>query len=189
VIDMALLSVIRRWHFHRWSHLDPACHQLGQHAVAEIRRRLRLRGTGRSHARREWCAQGLPTLSEFASSLALEKRAAWGQTSCSDPQKLDRSELEFSAVFFRLGEGAESHEGIEVFGRAEGVHTEAGWWRYSESKSCTSRPSSSAGHHIYPASFIYMNGKWAKRRLHGHRFELTLKAMERQLNGYFHSRT
>ena len=44
---------------------------------------------------------------------------------CSEPRKLDRFWLEFSAVIPRLG-GAESDEGIEIFGRPEGVHSEAG---------------------------------------------------------------
>ncbi len=37
---------------------------------------------------------------------------------CSEPAKLDRFWLEFSAAIPRLG-GAESDEGIEVFGRPE----------------------------------------------------------------------
>jgi hypothetical protein len=44
---------------------------------------------------------------------------------CSETAKLDRFWLEFSALIPWLG-GAESDEGIEVFGRAEGVHTQAG---------------------------------------------------------------
>jgi hypothetical protein len=44
---------------------------------------------------------------------------------CSETAKLDRFWLEFSVMIPRLG-GAESDEGIEVFGRAEGVHTQAG---------------------------------------------------------------
>jgi hypothetical protein len=40
------------------------------------------------------------------------------------PQKLDRFWLESSASIPRLG-GAESDEGLEVFGRPEGVHFEA----------------------------------------------------------------
>ena len=46
----------------------------------------------------------------------------WG---CSEPRKSDRFWLEFSAVIPRLG-GAESDEGIEIFGRPEGVHSQAG---------------------------------------------------------------
>ena len=44
---------------------------------------------------------------------------------CSEPRKLDRFWLEFSAVIPRLG-GAESDESIEIFGCPEGVHSEAG---------------------------------------------------------------
>ena len=44
---------------------------------------------------------------------------------CSEPAKLDRFWLEFSAVSPRLG-GAESDEGFEVFGCPEGIHTQAG---------------------------------------------------------------
>jgi len=44
---------------------------------------------------------------------------------CSETAKLDRFWLEFSAVIPWLG-GAESDEGIEVFGRPEGVHSQAG---------------------------------------------------------------
>jgi hypothetical protein len=40
---------------------------------------------------------------------------------CSEAAKLDRFWLEFSAADSRLG-GAESDEGIEVFGRPEGVY-------------------------------------------------------------------
>jgi hypothetical protein len=43
---------------------------------------------------------------------------------CSETTKLDRFWLEFSAVIPWLG-GAESNEGIEVFGGAEGVHSQA----------------------------------------------------------------
>jgi putative transposase len=43
---------------------------------------------------------------------------------CSEPAKLDRFWLESSASIPRLG-GAESDEGLEVFGRPEGVHFEA----------------------------------------------------------------
>ncbi|MGB6538618.1 MAG: hypothetical protein WBF58_21965 [Xanthobacteraceae bacterium] len=45
---------------------------------------------------------------------------------CSEPHKLDRFWLEFSAVIPRLG-GAESDEGFEVFGRPEGVYTQTGY--------------------------------------------------------------
>ena len=45
--------------------------------------------------------------------------------SCSETGILDRFWLEFSAVIPGLG-GAESNEGIAVFGRPEGVHLEAG---------------------------------------------------------------
>jgi hypothetical protein len=44
---------------------------------------------------------------------------------CSETAKLDRFWLEFSAVIPWLG-GAESDEGIEVFGRPEGVHSQTG---------------------------------------------------------------
>ena len=44
---------------------------------------------------------------------------------CSEAAKLDRFWLEFSAVIPRLG-GAEIDEGFEVFGRPEGVHSQAG---------------------------------------------------------------
>ena len=44
---------------------------------------------------------------------------------CSETTKLDRFRLEFSAVIPWLG-GAESDEGIEIFGGAEGVHSQAG---------------------------------------------------------------
>jgi hypothetical protein len=44
---------------------------------------------------------------------------------CSEAAKLDRFWVEFSAVIPRLG-GAESDEGLEVFGRPEGVHIKAG---------------------------------------------------------------
>jgi hypothetical protein len=43
---------------------------------------------------------------------------------CSEPTKLDRFWLEFSAPIPWLG-GAESDEGLEVFGRPEGVYSEA----------------------------------------------------------------
>lgn len=43
----------------------------------------------------------------------------------SDPLKLDRFWLEFSACDSLPGNGAESDESIEVFGRAEGVHHQA----------------------------------------------------------------
>jgi hypothetical protein len=43
---------------------------------------------------------------------------------CSGAGILDRFWLEFSAVIPWLG-GAESDEGLEVFGRAEGVYSEA----------------------------------------------------------------
>jgi len=43
---------------------------------------------------------------------------------CSETGKLDRFWLEFSAVIPWLG-GAESNEGIEVFGGAEGVPSQA----------------------------------------------------------------
>ena len=49
---------------------------------------------------------------------------------CSEPRKLDRFWLEFSALIPWLG-GAESDEGIEVFGRPEGVHSEAGRRRHA----------------------------------------------------------
>jgi hypothetical protein len=52
---------------------------------------------------------------------AKEKMEDWR---CSEPAKLDRFWLEFSAVIPWLG-GAESNEGIEVFGGAEGVHSQA----------------------------------------------------------------
>ena len=42
----------------------------------------------------------------------------------SEPLKLDRFWLEFSAVIPWLG-GADNDEGIEVFGRPEGVHSQA----------------------------------------------------------------
>ena len=45
---------------------------------------------------------------------------------CSDPRKLDRVKLEFSATFPWLGEERNRNEGIEVFGRPEGVHHPAG---------------------------------------------------------------
>jgi hypothetical protein len=48
------------------------------------------------------------------------KRGWWH--SCSEAGILDRFWLEFSAVIPRLG-GAESNEGIEIFGRPEGVHS------------------------------------------------------------------
>jgi hypothetical protein len=44
---------------------------------------------------------------------------------CSAPNKLDHSELEFSAVASLAGRSGR-HEGIEVHGRPEGVHPEAG---------------------------------------------------------------
>jgi hypothetical protein len=44
---------------------------------------------------------------------------------CSEAAKLDRFWLEFSAVIPWLGE-AESDEGIEVFGRPEGIHSQTG---------------------------------------------------------------
>jgi hypothetical protein len=44
---------------------------------------------------------------------------------CSEAAKLDRFWLEFSAVIPWLG-GAESDEGIEVFGRPEGVYSQTG---------------------------------------------------------------
>jgi hypothetical protein len=44
---------------------------------------------------------------------------------CSEAGILDRFWLEFSAVIPWLG-GAESYEGIEVFGRPEGVHSQTG---------------------------------------------------------------
>jgi hypothetical protein len=44
---------------------------------------------------------------------------------CSETAKLDRFWVEFSVVIPRLG-GAESDEGLEIFGRAEGVHSQAG---------------------------------------------------------------
>jgi hypothetical protein len=44
---------------------------------------------------------------------------------CSEAAKLDLFWLEFSAVIPRPG-GAESNEGIEVFGGPEGVHSQAG---------------------------------------------------------------
>jgi hypothetical protein len=43
---------------------------------------------------------------------------------CSEAGKLDRFWVEFSAVIPRLG-GAESDEGFAVFGRPEGVHSQA----------------------------------------------------------------
>ncbi len=45
---------------------------------------------------------------------------------CSEAAKLDRFWLEFSVVIPRLG-GAESDEGLEFFGRPEGVHSQARW--------------------------------------------------------------
>ncbi len=47
------------------------------------------------------------------------------ESGCSEPRKLDRFWLEFSAVIPWLG-GAESDESIEIFGCPEGVHSEAG---------------------------------------------------------------
>jgi hypothetical protein len=44
---------------------------------------------------------------------------------CSEAAKLDRFWLEFSAVIPRLG-GAESDESLEIFGRPEGVYSQAG---------------------------------------------------------------
>jgi hypothetical protein len=44
---------------------------------------------------------------------------------CSEAAKLDRFWLEFSVVIPRLG-GAESDEGLEIFGRPEGVYSQAG---------------------------------------------------------------
>jgi len=44
---------------------------------------------------------------------------------CSETAKLDRFWVEFSAVIPRLG-GAESDEGLEVFGRPEGVYSQTG---------------------------------------------------------------
>ena len=41
---------------------------------------------------------------------------------CSEPRKLDRFWLEFSAIIPWLG-GAENDEGLEIFGRPEGVHS------------------------------------------------------------------
>ena len=60
---------------------------------------------------------------------ALEVAAAGGHnllasSGCSEPTKLDRFWLEFSAPIPWLG-GAESDEGLEVFGRPEGVYSEA----------------------------------------------------------------
>jgi len=49
----------------------------------------------------------------------------WLAAACSETTKLDRFRLEFSAVIPWLG-GAESDEGIEIFGGAEGVHSQAG---------------------------------------------------------------
>ena len=43
---------------------------------------------------------------------------------CSEPTKLDRFWLEFSAPIPWLG-GAESDEGLEIFGRPEGVYSQA----------------------------------------------------------------
>jgi hypothetical protein len=69
-----------------------------------------------------------------ATDLILRARVAGDQSGfigldshrvCSEPLKLDRFWLEFSAVISWLG-GAESDEGLEVFGRPEGVHFEAG---------------------------------------------------------------
>jgi hypothetical protein len=58
-------------------------------------------------------------------SLAVNgKRAPTERVGCSETTKLDRFWLEFSAVILWLG-GAESNEGIEVFGGAEGVHSQA----------------------------------------------------------------
>jgi len=45
---------------------------------------------------------------------------------CSETAKLDRFWLEFSAVIPWLG-AAENDEGLEVFGRPEGVYSQAGW--------------------------------------------------------------
>ena len=47
---------------------------------------------------------------------------------CSEPTKLDRFWLEFSAVIPWLG-GAKNDEGLEVFEHPEGVHPEAGCGR------------------------------------------------------------
>ena len=44
---------------------------------------------------------------------------------CSETAKLDRFWLEFSAVILSAG-GAENDESLEVFGRPEGVHSQAG---------------------------------------------------------------
>ena len=52
--------------------------------------------------------------------------AGFSCSECSDPSKLDRLRLEFSATIPWLGEERNCNEGIEVFGRAEGVHHQAG---------------------------------------------------------------
>jgi hypothetical protein len=46
-------------------------------------------------------------------------------TGCSEAGILDRFWLEFSVVIPRLG-GAESDEGLKIFGRPEGVYFKAG---------------------------------------------------------------
>ena len=54
------------------------------------------------------------------------KTKCWLQKAyCSETLKLDRFWREFSAVIAWLG-GAEIDEGLEVFGRPEGVHPEQG---------------------------------------------------------------
>lgn len=54
---------------------------------------------------------------------SMRQRRPWSALLC--PLKLDRSKVEFSAVTSWLG-GAEGDKGIDVFRRAEGVHSEAG---------------------------------------------------------------
>jgi len=55
----------------------------------------------------------------------MEVWRGWTHSICSETAKLDRFWLEFSAVILSAG-GAENDESLEVFGRPEGVHSQAG---------------------------------------------------------------
>ena len=62
--------------------------------------------------------------SEGSAPMAIAQPAQQG-IFCSAPKELDRSELEFSALFSLAGRSGR-HESIEVHGRPEGVHFETG---------------------------------------------------------------